>query len=97
MIDFVRRSAAFAVALATLSALVALPQSSQAAQQRHGQTVVHRLVIIRMDLDFKPHKRSTFGKILGYDPAEVHVHQNDRIQFVNPDDQNHTATGFAYT
>ncbi len=56
-----------------------------------------RLVVIRMDIDFKPHKRSSFGRISGYDPAEVHVHMGDRIQFVNPDDQTHTATGMAYT
>ncbi len=56
-----------------------------------------RLVMVRMDIDFKPHKRSSFGKISGYDPAELHVHMGDRIQFVNPDDENHTATGMAYT
>ncbi len=50
-----------------------------------------------MDLNFRPHKRSNFGKLQGYDPAEVHVHQNDQIQFVNTDDQNHTAAGFAYS
>lgn len=50
-----------------------------------------------MDLDFQPHKRSTFGKIKGYDPAEVHVRMGDRIQWVNVDDENHTATGFSYT
>ncbi len=53
--------------------------------------------MVRMDIDFKPHKRSSFGKISGYDPVELHVHMGDRIQFVNPDDQNHTATGMAYT
>ena len=57
----------------------------------------HRLVTINMDLDFKPHKRSSYGKLQGYDPVEIHVHQNDRIQFVNVDDQQHTATGFAYS
>ncbi len=60
-------------------------------------TSTSRLVMVRMDIDFKPHKRSSFGRISGYDPAEVHVHMGDRIQFVNPDDQNHTATGMAYT
>ena len=50
-----------------------------------------------MDLDFRPHKRSNFGKIQGFDPVEARVHVNDRIQFVNVDDQLHTATGFAYT
>lgn len=62
-----------------------------------GKPTAHHLVTINMDIDFKPHKRSTFGKLQGYDPVEVHVHQNDRIQFVNTDDQNHTATGFSYT
>lgn len=63
----------------------------------HHDKQTHHLVTINMDLDFKPHKRSNFGKLQGYDQAEVHVRQNDQIQFVNTDDQSHTATGFSYT
>src|SRR5690242_16766119 len=74
-----------------------------AAPAHHTQPTAHhtsqssRLVIIQMDLDFQPHKRSSFGKIKGYDPAEVHVHMGDKVQWVNVDDENHTATGMAYT
>lgn len=57
----------------------------------------HRLLIINMDLDFKPHNRSSYGRLQGYDPAVAQVHLGDRIQFVNVDDANHTATGFALT
>ncbi|MBV8808398.1 MAG: hypothetical protein JO033_06950 [Acidobacteriaceae bacterium] len=63
----------------------------------HRKQVMHQLVKINMDLDFRPHRRSTFGKLQGYDPVEVHVHQNDQIQFINTDDQAHTATGMSYT
>lgn len=66
-------------------------------QQHHPAPAQHRLVIVRMDSDFRPHKRSEFGKLSGYDPVEVHVRMGDKIQFVNPDDANHTATGMSYT
>ncbi|GAC1659606.1 MAG: hypothetical protein NVS9B12_13140 [Vulcanimicrobiaceae bacterium] len=92
------RIAPSALALVLLSGVVAgaaKPEQHKAPPQ-HGQAA-HHLVTINMDLDFRPHKRSDFGKIQGYDPAEVHVHQNDQIQFVNTDDQNHTATGFSYS
>src|SRR5579864_6010831 len=55
------------------------------------------LVIIRTDIDFQPHTRSSFGKLKGYDPAQVTVHVGDRIQWINPDDEIHTATGMGYT
>jgi len=71
--------------------------TSKAHPKSHGSKQTHHLVTINMDLDFRPHKRSNFGKIQGYDPAEVHVHQNDQIRFVNVDDVAHTATGFSYT
>ncbi len=64
---------------------------------KYHEASTSRLVTIRMDIDFRPHKRSSFGKIEGYDPAEVHVHMGDKIQWVNPDDEVHTATGMAYT
>ncbi|GAC1393107.1 MAG: hypothetical protein NVSMB31_12080 [Vulcanimicrobiaceae bacterium] len=85
-----------ALALILLSSVVATaakPAPHKAAPPKSA----HHLVTINMDLDFKPHKRSDFGKLQGYDPVEVHVHQNDQIQFVNTDDQNHTATGFSFT
>ncbi len=68
-----------------------------AHQPSHNKQIMHQLVKINMDLDFKPHRRSSFGKLQGYDPVEVHVHQNDQIQFINTDDQAHTATGMSYT
>ena len=81
------------LALSLIGASTHAPKSSP-----HANThPVSHLVTIRMDLDFRPHKRSSFGKIQGYDPAEVHVHMGDKIQWVNPDDQSHTATGMAYT
>jgi len=64
--------------------------------QPHHAAAHSSLVTIRMDLDFSPHKRSNFGRLKGYDPAEVHVHMGDKIQFVNVDDEIHTATGMAY-
>ena len=70
------------------------PKSSH---PKSGAKQMHHLVTINMDLDFRPHKRSTYGKLLGYDPAEVHMHQNDQVRFVNVDDVAHTATGFSYT
>ena len=75
----------------------AAASKSPSPAKHSNQPVVHALVKINMDLDFKPHTRSSFGKLQGYDPVEVHVHQNDRIQFVNVDDQTHTATGMSYT
>jgi len=71
--------------------------ASNAPKPMHAAMHGTRLVTIRMDLDFRPHTRSTFGTIKGYDPAEVHVHMGDHIQWVNPDDENHTATGMSYT
>ena len=88
-------SAALALACAlTASAAVSTPV---AAAGRSAARPQNRLVTIRMDIDFKPHVRSSFGRISGYDPVEAHVRVGDRIQWVNPDDQVHTATGMAYT
>jgi plastocyanin len=70
--------------------------SHQAKPSAHHANTSH-LVVIRMDLDFRPHKRSSFGKLKGYDPAEVHVHMGDKIQWLNVDDETHTATGMSYT
>lgn len=50
-----------------------------------------------MDLDFQPHMRSRFGHVQGYNPAEVHVRIGDKIQWMNVDDETHTATGMSYT
>ena len=90
----------FAVVLVAswaISSGAASAASGKKQMPRHNSRQTHHLVSINMDLDFKPHKRSSFGKLQGYDPVEVHVHQNDQIQFVNTDDQSHTATGFSFT
>ncbi len=89
-------------AVAALAALIlAAGQTTAAtmshAQKHHSHPATSRLVKIDVDLDFKPHTRSSFGRVLGFDPAEVHVHMGDRVQFVNVDDQIHTATGMSYT
>ena len=82
-----------AALLATSPAFAATPKPKP---QHHASPAPH-LVTIRMDLDFSPHKRSSFGKLRGYDPAEVHVHMGDHIQWVNPDDETHTATGMSFS
>jgi len=95
-----KKSLAFALLfLAAFASAISTGQSAAQHQKQaqHPAKAVHSLVTIKMDLDFRPNKSSSFGKVQGYDPAEVHVHQNDRIQFVNTDDQNHTATGMSYT
>ncbi|MBV9271917.1 MAG: hypothetical protein JO165_12545 [Candidatus Eremiobacteraeota bacterium] len=89
-----RFSSLFAV-LALTATVAAAPHNAK-PPAHHAQSVSH-LVTIRMDTDFRPHKRSEFGRLLGYDPAEAHVHMGDKIQFVNPDDENHAATGMSYT
>jgi len=76
--------------------LGASPHTPKPAAHHHASQTT-QLVVIRMDTDFRPHKRSTFGRIQGYDPAEVHVHMGDHVQWVNPDDAVHTASGMAYT
>jgi len=87
--------AALGAAAFTLTLMGATPRPP--AAKHHGTKRVVQLVRIRMDIDFRPHKRSSFGKLSGYDPVEVHVHPGDKIQWVNPDDETHTATGMAYT
>lgn len=90
-----------ATAMVLLSLTVASASAAKTQPHHDNKARAHkstsRLVTINVDLDFKPHKRSSFGKVLGYDPAEAHVHMGDRIQFVNVDDQIHTATGMSYT
>jgi plastocyanin len=87
----------FFAGLGFVSLAFSLIGATPRPQSPGHHTNASHLVIIRMDLDFRPHKRSTFGRIQGYDPAEVHVHMGDKIQWVNPDDQMHTATGMSYT
>lgn len=88
----------FLVGLGTAALAAALLGASpHPAKPQPHRAVVSHLVIIHMDLDFRPHKRSSFGRVQGYDPAEVRVHMGDKIQWVNPDDQPHTATGISYT
>lgn len=93
-----KSAALIAAFVACTAASPSASHSPKGHPQAHpGNHAAHHVVTINMDLDFKPHKRSDFGKLQGYDPVEVHVHQNDQIQFVNTDDQAHTATGFSYT
>ncbi len=77
-------------------ALVAAGGHPKQTPAKHTMPASH-LVSVKVDLDYRPHKRSTFGKLLGYEPEEVHVRAGDKIQFVNVDDENHTATGMSYT
>lgn len=90
-------AAAAVLLLASTAGVAAGKAPAKPAPHHAGTTQTHHLVTVNMDLDFKPHKRSQYGKLLGYDPVEIRVHQNDHIQFVNVDDQTHTATGFAYS
>jgi plastocyanin len=89
------------LAVAALAALVLAAGQTSAATTSHAQKHPARpashLVTINVDLDYKPHVRSSFGRLLGYSPTEVHVRMGDRIQFVNVDDEIHTATGMSYT
>ncbi len=55
----------------------------------------HHLQIINMDIDFRPHARPEQGKLSGYDPVVAIVRVGDRVQFVNTDDNPHTATGYS--
>jgi plastocyanin len=88
--------AALAPAALAVTLVAATPHPSKPAHRNNNNNASH-LVTIRMDLDFSPHTRSTFGRIKGYDPAEVHVRMGDKIQWVNVDDEAHTATGMSYT
>jgi len=85
-----------AVTPATLS-LALLGATTHASKPKYKEPSTSKLVTIQMDIDLRPHRRSSFGKVQGYQPAEVHVHMGDKIQFVNVDDENHVATGMAYT
>jgi len=93
------RSAFASVAAAALlitGAAAATKSHPSAKHASHAKPMV-QLHRINVDMDFRPHKRSSFGKLLGYDPTELHVRMGDQIQFVNVDDQVHTATGMSYT
>ena len=83
------------VLLGTAAGAANKPAHHPAPAHHAGTKQTHHLVTVNMDLDFKPHTRSSYGKLLGYSPIEVRVHQNDQIQFVNVDDQQHTATGMS--
>lgn len=86
------------VALAVGS--MAVPSAAKNAGHAHDKSsphaAAHRLQVINMDLDFKPHKRPEQGKLAGFDPVVAEVHVGDRIQFTNTDDNQHTATGYAF-
>lgn len=82
-----------------LAAAPAMAQHTVRAQQTahpHGKPAQHRLIEIRMDDDFKPHTRTEFGRLAGFDPVVTQVHRGDRIRFVNVDDIRHNATGYAF-
>lgn len=92
------RKVAWTMSALLLISICAHREASAAnAKPRGAKMPAHHLVIIQIDSDFKPHKRTDFGRLLGYSPVEAHVHVNDKIQFVNVDDQVHTATGMSYT
>lgn len=91
-----KRAAFLAASLFALGLLGAAPHPAKKSQP-HRAPSTSSLVVIRMDLDFRPHKRSSFGKVQGFDPAEVHVHMGDKIQWMNVDDEVHTATGMSYS
>lgn len=85
------------LALAVLCSVTIAAAGAASPSPKPSAKAQPHLVTIRMDTDFRPHKRSSFGKLLGYDPIEVHVHMGDHVQWVNPDDEVHTATGMSYT
>ncbi len=95
-----RRAPRWSFAGAMLFAGVALlsspPMSSaqKTVPAAHG-VPAHRLQIINIDIDFRPHTRPEQGKLSGYDPVVAVVRVGDRVQFVNTDDIQHTATGYS--
>ncbi len=64
--------------------------------KRYARAPQHRLQVISMDIDFKPHKRPEQGKLAGFDPIVTEVHVGDRVRFTNTDDIQHTATGYSF-
>jgi plastocyanin len=84
--------------LQTLAAPVNGATAQRKVQPKPAHTAGgHRLQIINVDLDFKPKVRPQYGKLRGFDPVVATVHMGDKIQFVNVDDTEHTASGFALT
>lgn len=89
-------------ALLALSPTVAGADTVRADQggRDHGKQshapIKNHLVTINMDIDFKPHKRPDQGKLGGFDPVVAEVHVGDRVRFTNTDDNQHTATGYAF-
>jgi len=82
--------------LATLCTLLPVRGDTVPAYQAPQPKPAHRLQTIKMDLDYRPKTRPEQGKLSGYDPVVTEVHVGDRIQFVNVDDNQHTATGYAF-
>ncbi len=95
--SFAALAAVFAI---TASGFPVLADSLKADQGGHmkaaGKPAKHRLQVINMDIDFKPHKRPDQGKLAGFDPIVTEVHVGDRIRFTNTDDNEHTATGYSF-
>ena len=84
------------IALTGANAQTSVHAQTNKPAPRHAQPYKPRLVEIRMDDDFKPKMRTALGKLQGYDPIVTVVHRGDRIRFVNVDDIQHTATGYAF-
>lgn len=91
----VASSTALIAGLLVLWPLLSLSGDQRQAAAAKQMRSSHRLQIINMDSDFRPKTRPSEGRLQGYDPAVAMVHVGDRIQFVNTDDNVHTATGFA--
>ncbi|MBV9439365.1 MAG: hypothetical protein JOZ24_05160 [Candidatus Eremiobacteraeota bacterium] len=93
--------AAIGIASAVALAAATAPPTSAAAPGHQAKpsrspAPKHRLQVINMDIDFKPHTRPEQGKLAGFEPVVAEVHVGDRIQFTNTDDNQHTATGYAF-
>ncbi len=91
-----RRGLIAIISALTLLVLAPTATKSPYATARAAQPKSHsRLQIIKMDLDYRPKVRPEFGQLRGYDPVVATVHMGDRVQFINEDDMEHTASGFA--
>jgi plastocyanin len=91
-----KRVTNFAAILGALLAFSGSPSPAQAPVPAAHGVSNHRLQIINMDIDFRPHARPSQGRLSGYDPVVAVVHAGDRVQFVNTDDIRHTATGYSF-
>ncbi|MDQ2818234.1 MAG: plastocyanin/azurin family copper-binding protein [Candidatus Eremiobacteraeota bacterium] len=94
---FVALLVGVAAAAMALPALKMPYAAGTAAVRPQHHRNASRLQLIKIDLDYKPKVRPEFGQLRGYDPVVATVHMGDRVQFINEDDAEHTASGFALT